>query len=228
MHECVRKLLEFQGVPDEAEIESLSKLLRTVGANLDSTEKGHPMMDVYFQRISSIIELPELPSRLKFMLLDVVDLRKSRWVDANEASKGPKTMDELRADTEAQEAQKAAEAARANSQRGPSGGRNQGGRDARNFSYQQAPANNHLNAEDLRRLRGPSTRSSSQNMSFGPSSLFNSRSNSGRRVGPTSLRAGEDSGASSRTGTPPTRERDSIAHTNAFGYVAAVFASSKS
>jgi translation initiation factor 4G len=40
-------------MPDEAEIESLTKLLRTIGANLDDTEKGHPVMDVYFTRINS-------------------------------------------------------------------------------------------------------------------------------------------------------------------------------
>jgi translation initiation factor 4G len=98
MHECVRKLLEFQGMPDEAEIESLTKLLRTIGANLDNTEKGHPMMDVYFTRINSIIELPELPSRLKFMLMDIVDLRRANWHDNREINKGPKTLEEVRAE----------------------------------------------------------------------------------------------------------------------------------
>jgi translation initiation factor 4G len=97
MHECVRKLLEFQGVPDEAEIESLTKLLRTVGGVLDSTEKGRPMMEAYFQRIDTIIQLPELPSRLKFMLMDIVDLRRARWA-SKDNNKGPKTLDEVRAE----------------------------------------------------------------------------------------------------------------------------------
>jgi translation initiation factor 4G len=97
MHECVRKLLEFTGVPDEAEIESLTKLLKTIGANLDSTEKGHAFMEAYFLRINSIIELEGLPSRLKFMLMDLVDLRKANWV-SKEANKGPKTLEEVRAE----------------------------------------------------------------------------------------------------------------------------------
>ena len=241
MHECVRKLLEFNGIPDEAEIESLTKLLRTIGVNLDNTEKGRLMMDAYFQRIQSIIDLPELPSRLKFMLMDIRDLRVKNWV-SKEQNKGPKTLDEIRADVgppgfpplshtrqnrnanqsrvkqaEAAAAQKAAENART-SQRGAPGGRPPpGGRgDSRNFSYtQQAP--NQVGMDELRRLRAPSNRPSSQNVSFGPTSMFNSRSNSGRRLAPGGAfgRAGEDSGASSRTGTPPTR--DSVAHTNAFG-----------
>jgi translation initiation factor 4G len=98
-----------------------------------------------------------------------------------------------------------------------------GGRgDSRNFSYADA-APNRVGMDDLRRLKGSSSRTSSQNpTAFGPTSMFNSRSNSGRRLGgPGGAfgRAGEDSGASSRTGTPPTRDRDSVAHTNAFGYV---------
>ena len=97
MHECVHKLVDYKGVPDEAEIESLSKLLRTIGANLDQTEKGRPMMDAYFQRILTMVELPELHSRMKFMLMDVVDLRRSNWI-SKELNKGPKTLEEVRAE----------------------------------------------------------------------------------------------------------------------------------
>ena len=97
MHECVKKLVDYTGIPDEAEIESLTKLLKTIGANLDSTEKGKPMMDVYFTRIQSMIDTPELPSRLRFMLMDIVDLRKKRW-QSKEDNKGPKTLEEVRAE----------------------------------------------------------------------------------------------------------------------------------
>lgn len=223
MHECVRKLLEFQGIPDEAEIESLTKLLRTIGANLDSTDKGRPMMDAYFQRMRGIVDLPDLPSRLRFMLMDVVDLRRAHWT-SKEANKGPKTLEEVRAEAEAQAAQKAAESARSN-QRGPPGGRGPhvGRGDNRNFSGYNQPVPNQVGMDDLRRLKGTANRSASQNVSFGPTSMFNSRSNSGRsRLAPGGSfgRPGEDSGASSRTGTPPTRERDSVAHTNAFGVLA--------
>lgn len=97
MHECVRKLLDFKDEPDEAEIESLSKLLRTIGANLDSTEKGNAMMNAYFERISNLVETPDLPSRLQFMLMDIVDLRRTKWA-VKEGLKGPKTLEEIRAD----------------------------------------------------------------------------------------------------------------------------------
>ncbi|KAI0180109.1 hypothetical protein GGR52DRAFT_568868 [Hypoxylon sp. FL1284] len=223
MHECVRKLVDYQGVPDEAEVESLSKLLRTIGANLDATDKGRVMMDAYFARIQGMIDLPDLPSRLQFMLMDVVDLRKAAWV-SKEANKGPKTLEEVRAEAEAQAAQKAAEAARGNQRGGGGGpgGRSQMGRgDARNFSgYAQQAQNNQVGMDDLRRLKGNASRTSSGHVTLGPMSMLSSRSNSGRRLGPgTSLsRGAEDSAASSRTGTPPVREAPSS--TNSFGLLA--------
>jgi len=69
MHECVKKLVDFEGIPDEAEVESLTSLLRTIGRSLDSTDRGPPIMDVYFSRISAMLETPGLPSRLRFMLM---------------------------------------------------------------------------------------------------------------------------------------------------------------
>ena len=69
MHECVKKLVDYEGVPDVAEVESLTSLLRTIGASLDSSDKGHSMMDAYFGRIRMMIETAGLPSRLKFMLM---------------------------------------------------------------------------------------------------------------------------------------------------------------
>ncbi|GAB0135569.1 hypothetical protein EsDP_00003902 [Epichloe bromicola] len=219
MHECVHKLVDYKGVPDEAEIESLSKLLRTIGANLDATEKGRPMMDAYFQRIQTMADLPELQSRMKFMLMDVVDLRRANWV-SKEANKGPKTLDEVRVEAEAAAA-KAQESARSNTRGGPGGRAPMGRGDARNFSggYAQQQTSNHVGMDDLRRLKGSASRTPSQNVLLGPTSMFSSRSNSGRRLGPGGSlgRPGEDSGASSRTGTPPTRD---TTNTNAFSLLA--------
>ncbi|KAK1595242.1 MIF4G domain-containing protein [Colletotrichum navitas] len=217
MHECVRKLVDYEGVPDEAEIESLSKLLRTIGSNLDASDKGKALMNVYFDRIQQMMDMPELASRLKFMLLDVVDLRKKGWA-SKEANKGPKTLDEIRAEAEAAALQKAQENQRGGSQRGPGGRPNMGRGDSRNFSsgYMQAQSNQ-VGMDDLRRLKGSTGRTASGNISLGPTSMFSSRSNSGRRLGPGGSlgRPGEDSGASSRTGTPPTTQ-----HTNAFSALA--------
>lgn len=217
MHECLLKLVDYSGIPDEAEVESLCKLLRTIGGNLDATEKSKSMMDAYFGRIQSMIDLPGLPSRLQFMLMDVMDLRRANWV-SKETNKGPKTLEEVRAEVEAQSAQKAAENARSNQRGG--GGRAQLGRgDARHpgGGFPQQMPSNQVGMDDLRRLKVGASRPSSTNFTLGPMSMLGSRSNSGRRLGPggSLSRGAEDSGASSRTGTPPVRETPTS--TNSFG-----------
>ena len=69
MHECVKKLVDYEGIPDESEVESLTNLLRTIGRPLDSTEKGNKFMDAYFMKINEMITVEGLPSRLRFMLM---------------------------------------------------------------------------------------------------------------------------------------------------------------
>lgn len=80
---------------------------------------------------------------------------------------------------------------------------------------------NTVATDDLRRLtnKNANRTSSGVPMSFGPTSMFSSRSNSGRKMGPGGAlsRTGDDSNASSRTGTPPQqKEKESVATANAF------------
>ena len=71
MHECVKKLVDYEGIPDEAEVESLTSLLKTIGLNLDSAPdpRNRKAMDAYFARIIAMMETDGLPSRLRFMLM---------------------------------------------------------------------------------------------------------------------------------------------------------------
>ena len=67
MHECVKKLLGNVENPEEEEIESLCKLLTTVGALLD-TPKARAHMDVYFSRMKELCKSQNVTSRMQFML----------------------------------------------------------------------------------------------------------------------------------------------------------------
>ena len=99
MHECVKKLVDYQGMPDEAEVESLTSLLRTIGQRLDTASNipnGPQMMAAYFQKINQMIVIEGLPSRLRFMLMDIVELRAKGWQGKGGAIKGPMTIDEVR------------------------------------------------------------------------------------------------------------------------------------
>ncbi|KAI0941635.1 hypothetical protein AcW1_003473 [Taiwanofungus camphoratus] len=82
MHECVKKLLGNVENPEEEEIESLCKLLTTVGRLLD-TQKARAHMDVYFSRMRELAKNPNVNSRMQFMLQDVIELRERNWVPRN-------------------------------------------------------------------------------------------------------------------------------------------------
>ncbi|KAG0199858.1 hypothetical protein BGX28_006926 [Mortierella sp. GBA30] len=90
MHECVKKLLANVKEPEEEETEGLCKLMTTIGAQLDRPEaKNH--MDIYFGRMNELTKNTKLPSRIRFMVQDVIDLRASKWVNRR-APSGPKKI----------------------------------------------------------------------------------------------------------------------------------------
>ena len=67
MHECIKKLLGNVENPEEEEIESLCKLLTTVGMLLD-TAKARAHLDVYFSRMRELTKNKNVNARMIFML----------------------------------------------------------------------------------------------------------------------------------------------------------------
>ncbi|KAF8520278.1 hypothetical protein BU17DRAFT_89283 [Hysterangium stoloniferum] len=90
MHECIKKQLSNVENPEEEEIESLCKLLSTVGRQLD-TDKARSHMDVYFQRMKELSKSANITSRMQYMLLDVLELRERQWISRN-AQAAPTTI----------------------------------------------------------------------------------------------------------------------------------------
>ena len=96
--------------------------------------------------------------------------------------------------------------------------------DGRQFSnYGNQPpvdyTKNTVATDDLRRLGNKAAaRNTGGPMSFAPTSMFSSRSNSNRKMGPGgSLMGGREGSNSSRSGTPPQqKEKESVAVANAF------------
>ncbi|KZT05331.1 uncharacterized protein LAESUDRAFT_813465 [Laetiporus sulphureus 93-53] len=85
MHERVKRLLANVENPEEEEVESLCKLLTTVGKLLD-TPKARARMDVYFARMKELCKNPNVNSRMQFMLQDVIELRARNWVPRNQVA----------------------------------------------------------------------------------------------------------------------------------------------
>jgi len=118
MVECVKMLL---ATPEEDQLECLCKLLSTVGQKLDEslaeTEakfKSVPAdqrpkhlpeekcMDKFFSRLDKLSEDKKISSRIRFAIMDVVELRHNKWKPRRDTS-GPKTIEEVHRDAYLQE-----------------------------------------------------------------------------------------------------------------------------
>ena len=67
IHKCVQKLLNNVDNPEEEEIESLCRLLTTVGRLLDNP-KARAHMDIYFTRMKGLGKSSNVVPRIRFML----------------------------------------------------------------------------------------------------------------------------------------------------------------
>lgn len=102
MHECIKKLLGQYQNPDEENVEALCKLMSTIGEMIDHP-KAKEHMDAYFDVMAILSNNMKLSSRVRFMLKDVIDLRKNKWQQRRKVE-GPKKIDEVHRDA-AQERQ---------------------------------------------------------------------------------------------------------------------------
>ncbi|XP_066565140.1 eukaryotic translation initiation factor 4 gamma 1 isoform X3 [Amia ocellicauda] len=98
MHDCIVKLLKNH---DEESLECLCRLFSTIGKDLDF-EKAKPRMDQYFNQMEKIIKERKTSSRIRFMLQDVLDLRRNNWVPRR-GDQGPKTIDQIHKEAELEE-----------------------------------------------------------------------------------------------------------------------------
>ncbi|KAI0653525.1 hypothetical protein C8Q70DRAFT_1110231 [Cubamyces menziesii] len=172
MHECVKKLLGNVENPEEEEIESLCKLLTTVGQLLD-TPKARAHMDVYFSRMKELTKSGNVNSRMQFMLLDVIELRERKWIPRNQSA-APTTIAALREQIEKEKMAQEKEAmnrtlsmSRGGSRRGADRGEQQVGPDG--WAVAGGGATRPAKAGDLSQF-GKIAKSTP--MTFGPSSVF--------------------------------------------------------
>ncbi|XP_069466444.1 eukaryotic translation initiation factor 4 gamma 3 isoform X4 [Ambystoma mexicanum] len=98
MHDCMVKLLKNH---DEESLECLCRLLTTIGKDLDF-EKAKPRMDQYFNQMDKIVKERKTSSRIRFMLQDIIDLRRCNWV-SRRADQGPKTIEQIHKEAKIEE-----------------------------------------------------------------------------------------------------------------------------
>jgi len=109
MNFCVDKLLESaQDASNtkehrEESLEQLCKLFETAGSKLERKvrkKKGDKKNDSlavwegYFKQLDKIAKNKDVPSRIRFGIQDILDMRKAGW-EARNTKKGPKTIEEI-------------------------------------------------------------------------------------------------------------------------------------
>lgn len=216
MHECVKKLLGNVENPEEEEIESLCKLLTTVGQSLD-TPKARAHMDVYFSRMKELTKSPNVSSRMQFMLQDVIELRERKWATRNTVA-APTTIKQVHEQAaKAEQASKEAHGnrnmpmSRTGSRRGterPDPANPEGWAVAGGGSVRVTPK-----AGDLSKFGQISNKGAP--MTFGPSSVFNkkeakreslSRSNSSANMFQMLQNDAAAEASTSKGSRPPSRK----------------------
>jgi len=127
--ECVIKLFG----DDEDNLECLCRLFTTIGKDLDGkaknqdaqTPKGEgkakAQVDSYFTRLEKIRDGKKVSSRVKFMIQDVLDLRKNYWVPRRDDN-NPKTIEEIHKEAQQEAEHKAMMAQQYDSQLKQRGG----------------------------------------------------------------------------------------------------------
>ncbi|KAF5900718.1 eukaryotic translation initiation factor 4 gamma 1-like isoform X1, partial [Clarias magur] len=98
MQYCITKLLKNQ---TEDSLECLCKLLTTIGKDLDF-EKTKPCMDQYFHQMENILQERKVSSRIRFILQNVLDLRRNNWV-TQQVDQDPKTINQIHKEAELEE-----------------------------------------------------------------------------------------------------------------------------
>nr|CAH0113662.1 unnamed protein product [Daphnia galeata] len=103
MHQCILRLLSQP--EDEESLECLCRLLSTIGKELEtpmqapagrstSISTNRETMNSYFSTLDAIVNKRKISNRIRLMIQDVVDLRKTGWKPRREDN-NPKTIDQI-------------------------------------------------------------------------------------------------------------------------------------
>ncbi|RHY59288.1 hypothetical protein DYB38_008337, partial [Aphanomyces astaci] len=96
--ELIATVVEPCSMPDEEDLEALCKMLATVGKKFD--HKGvKTAMTMILVRMVELSDMPSLPSRIRFLLKDVLEMRDHQWVPRRKELQ-QKTLQEVRKEAE--------------------------------------------------------------------------------------------------------------------------------
>lgn len=97
VHGCLSKLMRAD---DEDNLQCFCILILTTGKELD-TDKAKPKMGQYFQYMEKIVQEKKVSARVRFMVQDVIDLRKCKWIPRRDNN--PKILAQIHKEAEIEE-----------------------------------------------------------------------------------------------------------------------------
>lgn len=129
---CLRDQSKNVTDPSEDSLENLAQLIKTVGPRFEASERNKAALNMIFDNIQLILDNCKLSSRIKFMLMDLQDLKKSNWKSLKQES-GPKTIKEIHNEAELKKLEESKAQAEKRRNKGYGGG-GYGGGDSRSNS----------------------------------------------------------------------------------------------
>ncbi|ORZ21530.1 hypothetical protein BCR42DRAFT_448362 [Absidia repens] len=149
MTECLTRLCRNPQEAEDEETETMCKLVTTVGRELDRRNRNMKQwMDAFFERMKEMLECTTLTSRVKFMIQDVIELRRNKWVPRSGGATGPSTIAQIREDAQKAKNDEKESMKRTSSSRGntPQAMSRQGSRASRNNSQREHATNKNTEA----------------------------------------------------------------------------------
>ncbi|EGV60242.1 ARM repeat-containing protein [Yamadazyma tenuis ATCC 10573] len=176
---CLTNLSKNVEDPSEDSLESLAQLVTAIGPKFEQSERNRNLMQVVFENIQKILDTLKLSSRIKFMLMDLKDLRNAGWVSSN-TDQGPKTIKEIHDDAEIKrlEDEKAANERRRKNKGGDS--RSNSSRAGSNWGSQPKRVESTSKLTPVKDSKGFTAVSRSQSSRLGESSNLSPREGSKR------------------------------------------------
>lgn len=96
---CLRDQSKNVQDPSEDSLENLAQLIKTVGPRFEASDRNKAALTLVYDNIQQILDNCKLSSRIKFMLMDLQDLRRSNWKSIKQDA-GPKTIKEIHNEAE--------------------------------------------------------------------------------------------------------------------------------
>ncbi|BDA41688.1 Eukaryotic translation initiation factor isoform 4G-1 [Coccomyxa sp. Obi] len=91
LHACIQQMLgDGKSDPVEDDVEAMCEMLTIVGKKLEEVTKDKKRLDGYFVILDKWSKNKALSARVKFMIRDIVELRKSKWVPRRQKEEAKK------------------------------------------------------------------------------------------------------------------------------------------